>query len=78
MTELHKLIESIFLKLGAVRAEVNSRGVATHWNTRIEAERALEKIVEIVATNYLKLPPRSEVFQNKNGTWAMFAEWPVT
>lgn len=75
--EINRFIESLFLKLGAIRATVNVEGIATHWKTQREAKLAEDKIVEIVTTTYFKMPKKHEVFQNPNGTWAMFAEWPT-
>jgi hypothetical protein len=78
MPELGKVLEQTFLNLGAVKAEVNPTGLATHWRTMREAQVAREKITQIVFECYHCGPERVEVWQETNGTWAMFCVWPLS
>jgi len=71
---MNNLLEQMFKGLGALRAEVTERGIATHWPTRALAEMARDKLREMCHHDFKKEPERLELFRDGEA-WAVFIQW---
>jgi len=68
-------IERGFTALGAKMVSVNPEGVATHWETLVEAHKAKAKFEELSWRFFHSYPERVEVFKD-GPLFACFVKWP--
>lgn len=67
--QLEETIQKVFHTLGAVRAEVTRQGVATHWLTMAEAEKAAGKLRDMGLLHVETI--------RDNNCFAVFGKFPL-